>query len=393
MQGRLSTALSRGLEPGAAGAESLAEALAELRRLMPPALVGLVADVLAHVRTLPDTPPPERASGSMKSGRPAPMTSEQLPAWLGPRRTIGAFWVERTLGDGGNASVFVARRADERHEEAAERFALKVPDYDGAAARALSEKEFLDIFRAEATALLALPPAPNLARFVSFDLAARPKPILVMELIDGPTLERHLGALRARSAGGPTSVFASGADGVADPQSLGALLGTLDGIAAGLSSMHAHGVGHLDLKPSNVILRGGLTPTLVDFGLAGRQIRPGCGTAPYCAPEVWGALPDDFVGAPTPAPADVYAFGALFYETLTGETLFTGDSELAIAGRHLAHDGHPPALDALSHVRPVVELLEHMLRRDPRRRWTIDQVRAAIRAIRPAVEHLRFPLA
>ena len=77
----------------------------------------------------------------------------------------------------------------------------------------------------------------------------------------------------------------------------------LDGIAAGLEAMHAAGIGHLDVKPANIILRETaaadrlaagarrrrprLPPVLVDFGLAGRKVRPGCASPYYGAPEVW----------------------------------------------------------------------------------------------------------
>ena len=89
----------------------------------------------------------------------------------------------RTVGTGAVGSVFVARRVEERQDESAPLFALKVPDYSAAAARTLSEDEFLRLFREEAGALLALPEHPNIARFVTFDAGATPKPILVMELV------------------------------------------------------------------------------------------------------------------------------------------------------------------------------------------------------------------
>jgi hypothetical protein len=106
------------------------------------------------------------------------------------RRILGGFYVLHPLGSGGVSSVFVVSRAEERHRDDATRFALKVPDYSAEAARTLSEEEFLNLFRQEAGALLALPQHANLARFVTFDAGARPKPILVMELVEGPTLER-----------------------------------------------------------------------------------------------------------------------------------------------------------------------------------------------------------
>ncbi len=108
--------------------------------------------------------------------------------------------------------------------------------------------------------------------------------------------------------------------------------------------MHGVGVGHLDLKPSNVILRASAQPVLVDFGLAGRHLRPGCGTASYGAPEVWGIVPEG--APPTPMAADVYSFGCLAYEVLTGETLFDAPNEVALISAHLMHDGVPAPVEA-----------------------------------------------
>jgi serine/threonine protein kinase len=96
----------------------------------------------------------------------------------------------------------------------------------------------------------------------------------VMELVEGPNLERLLEARRLDVA---------------------TVLDLLDGIAAGLEAMHAAGIAHLDLKPANVIVRDApgqrRAPVLVDFGLAGRRVRPGCGTLDYSAPEIWGSSP------------------------------------------------------------------------------------------------------
>src|SRR5688572_26699963 len=152
----------------------------------------------------------------------------------------------------------------------------------------MSEQEFFEMFREEGGALLSLPAHPNLARFVTFDLGARPKPILVMELILGTALDR---LLRSRSL------------------TMQRVTDYLDGILAGLEAMHEVGVGHLDIKPTNVILRDGETPVLVDFGLSGRHLRPGCGTVEYTAPEVLGVFPEDH--QPMPPPADMYSVGCL----------------------------------------------------------------------------------
>ncbi len=373
--GRLATMLARIADATQINAANgVSEAIVEVRRLVPPALAKMVGDVLYQALELPLAPtvvePPSVAALAV---------ADELPAWLGPRRTIGGFFIVRPLGSGAAASVFVAKRAEDRHDADAELLALKTPDYTGAAARSLSEQEFLAIFRDEASALLGLPGSPNLARFVTFDLGAKPKPILVMELIQGPTLERFVSAAHA-----PPSTGAQATCGRA--------FEILDGVLAGLEVMHGFHIAHLDVKPSNVILREGRTPALVDFGLAGRQIRPGCATGPYGAPEVWGIVPEDLTGAVSPLPTDVYAFGALAFEVLTGHTLFDADSETAIIGKHLVHDGDPAPLQTLANFRPLVELLGHCLRRDPRQRWTATQLRAGLRAVAGVMKDFPWPL-
>jgi serine/threonine protein kinase len=154
------------------------------------------------------------------------------------------------------------------------------------------------------------------------------------------------------------------------------------------------GVGHLDIKPSNVVLLRGDEAVLVDFGLAGRKIRPGCTTGPYGAPEVWGAVA---AGAkPTPMMADVYAFGCLAYEILTGKVLFEATSEMAQIALHLAHDGMPAPLRRLKQkpgLDPVVELLFSTLRQDPRARPTVARLRVQLRTVARDLARQTWPLA
>jgi serine/threonine protein kinase len=236
----------------------------------------------------------------------------------------------------------------------------------------LSEQEFLELFRDEAGALLSLPQHPNLARFVTFDLAARPKPILVMELIGGLGLDR---LIRSRA--------------LASDQAFT----ILDGILAGVEAMHGASIAHLDLKPSNVILRDGSTPVLVDFGLSGRKLRPGCGTLDYCAPEVLGALPAE--DAPSPLPADVYAFACMAYETLTGELLFDAEDETTILALHVSHDGWPDRLARFAQIpeyKDLAMVLAACLRQDPRKRPTARQARDAITRNSIALRDRPWPL-
>ncbi|MBZ0115644.1 MAG: protein kinase, partial [Sandaracinaceae bacterium] len=207
-----------------------------------------------------------------------------------------------------------------------------------------------------------------------------PKPILVMELVEGPTLERAV---------------ETGAIDVAETFEL------LDGIAAGLSAMHHAGVGHLDVKPSNVILRDADvmlgttgTPVLVDFGLAGRHIRPGCATASYGAPEIWGLVPKGVT--PEPMAADVYAFGCVAFEILTGRELVHGPSEVSVITAHLSHDGGD--LDGLQwlaadpELTQLAKVLGAALRQDPRRRAPIAELRVELAACGKSLASRSWPL-
>jgi serine/threonine protein kinase len=349
-----------------ANAEQISMAVNELTAELPTPIDYAMRTILARIGRLPITAAAEAEAIPLGKRRAV------LPDWLLPRRTIGSFYVVRALGSGGVSSVFMARRFEERHNPHAEAFALKVPHYDPTTARSLSEQEFFELFRDEAGALLSLPQHPNLARFVTFDLAARPKPILVMELIEGIGLDR---LIRGRTL------------------ETGRALDYLDGMLAGLEAMHGAGVGHLDVKPSNVILRGGETPVLVDFGLSGRHLRPGCGTLEYCAPEVLGVVPRGVT--PAPSSADMYSFACLAFELLTSSMLFDADDEMRLMSMQVSHDGWPDKLMAFGGQVEYAELsviLAACLRRDPRQRPTAAETRAALVSIRSRLADYPWPL-
>jgi hypothetical protein len=341
---------------------------------LPGAFADLTTAVLDHVRSIPlDGPRGMPSIAPIEIDADAP-----LPAWVPPSRIVGGFYLVRTVGTGAVGSVFVARRVEDRQDETAPLFALKVPDYSAAAARTLSEEEFLRMFREEAGALLALPEHPNIARFVTFDAGASPKPILVMELVEGPSLERmlemgDLSLTRAREL--------------------------LLGVGAGLDAMHQVGVAHLDLKPSNIIVCNAdaitgvgqpPSPLLVDFGLAGKHLRPGCGTANYGAPEIWDGGDTSLAIA-----ADVYAFGCLIFEAYTGKTLFDGDSEDSMITQHLTHDGDPEPVRGLidqPETRELGTLIARCIRRDPAGRITIRQARQLLASLSIGEENPRWPV-
>ncbi|MET0340195.1 MAG: protein kinase, partial [Polyangiales bacterium] len=290
------------------------------------------------------------------SQRLAPAGAEAcpLPAWVPPSRRLGGFFVVRALGTGLASSVFLVKRTEQRADASARELVLKVARYDARRARILSEAEYEAAFARELPALLSVPPHENLAAFVAVEPAAQPKPFLVMEWIDGPTLAR----VRKRKL---------------------AALDMIDGILAGLEVLHARGIGHLDLCPRNVVLRmrdGAPRPVLVDFACAGRHVRAGVGHAAYAAPELWSELPS------TPMAVDVYALGCLAYELVTGRPLFEGTSEPLLAAEHMHHDGTPPGVAELQREARTTGLAEWLtlsLRADPRSRADVTELRAELR--------------
>ncbi len=348
----------------------LLEALTQTARAadatLPTPISRLVTGALPRLARLPLTDADSEAIAA-----PAPI---QLPGWLPSRRILGGYYVIRQIGGGNVGTVFVVKRAEDRHDTEAERFALKVPEYNATAARTMSEDEFLKLFREEAGALLAIPDHPNIARFVTFDAGAKPKPILVMDLIEGVSCER---IINTRSL-------------VMDKA-----LRVLDDTLAGLGAMHSAGIAHLDVKPSNTVIRDkDGASVLVDFGLAGRKLRPGCATLCYGAPEVWEGVSDGDEAAGALA-ADVYAFGCFAYEVMTTATLFDGNSDVAVIAGHIQHDGLPPGVAALANqaqLQPFAMFLHQCLRHEPSQRASVGQLRKELTQLRKSLDSQPWPL-
>src|SRR5205807_2948001 len=114
-------------------------------------------------------------------------------------------------------------------------------------------------------------------------------------------------------------------------------LGVARGVAAALAAAHAAGIVHRDLKPANVMIRPDGVVKVMDFGLAKAlssregddqstrtaiaDTAPGSvlGTGPYMSPE-------QAEGKPVDARSDIFSFGAMFFEMLSGRQAFRGDT-------------------------------------------------------------------
>ncbi len=321
-------------------------------------------------------PPPAHSSRPPASIRPAPASiipspERRMPEWVPESGVLGGFRLVRPMASGGLGSLFLAHRLEDEGDPLAAEVVLKVPHDAGALDAHVPEEELLAYFRAEASALAAIPLHTNLARILAFDVASKPKPFLVTELVEGRTLEKDL------------------ADGT---MTMSRALEILDGVLAGLDAMHSTGVGHLDVKPDNVILRRETgTATLVDFGLSGRTVRKRCGNPIYAAPEVW----NDDREPESAFAADAYSFACLAFETLTGKMLFDSEDLFQVIRQHLAHDGIPPGiaeLRARAELRKLADVLSRALRANPAQRSRIRMIRTELARLAPQLRQLAWPV-
>jgi Tol biopolymer transport system component len=199
-------------------------------------------------------------------------------------------------------------------------------------------------------------------------------PFLVLEYVEGETLEHRL---------------------VRGLPPIDELLAMATEIADALEHAHRHGIVHRDLKPSNIVLsRAGVK--LLDFGIAkltaseaepagdGRLGGPpqtitegGAipGTVPYMAPE-------QLEGRQTDPRTDIFALGAVLYETATGRKAFEAPSRAAMIAAILEHHPQPCSVVA-STVPPLLDpLVARCLAKSPEDRWqSAGDVHEALRLV------------
>ena len=191
-------------------------------------------------------------------------------------------------------------------------------------------------------------------------------PFIVMELVDGQTLDRWLA----------THQHAFDLD---------VALQILDQICLGVGAIHAAGTLHRDIKPSNVLLHQNLRVRVSDLGLAikqqdGSRTREMVGTPGYIAPEIQSWR--NRGGGATPQ-SDLYSLGCVSYEVLTGQAPFSADSNELLAHLHATAPVPVP-----SSVRPELpaafdEVLLSALAKTPAERpKSVEQFRQALQGAR-----------
>ena len=266
---------------------------------------------------------------------------------LAPGARIGPYEVVSAIGAGGMGEVYRATDSNLKRQ-----VAIKVLPASVAA-----DAERLARFQREAEVLAALN-HPHIAHIYAVEDRA-----LVMELVEGPTLADVI---------------------VRGPLPIDETIAVARQIADALEAAHEVGIIHRDLKPANIKVRPDGTVKVLDFGLAKALERGPIGSAAegfdsptVTSPAMTGQgvilgtasymVPEQARGRPVDRRADIWAFGCVLYEMLTGRRAFEGGDVTDTLATILKTDpdwSRLPA-DLASSLRRV---LRRCLEKDPRRR-------------------------
>jgi len=252
---------------------------------------------------------------------------------LEPGARLAHYEIAEMIGKGGMGEVY--RATDTRLPR---QVAIKV-----------SGQQFSERFEREAKVIASLN-HPNICTL--FDVGPN---YLVMELIEGPTLSERIkdGALTLDQT---TSIMRQ--------------------VAEALEYAHEKGVVHRDLKPGNIKVRPDGLVKVLDFGLAKVAMAPASASGAEAATVTLGATeagvvlgtaaymsPEQALGKPVDKRADVWSFGVVFYEMLTGARMHKGDSVQEIMAAVLKDEPDLTKVPAQAH-----RLLKRCLEKDPNKR-------------------------
>jgi serine/threonine protein kinase len=259
---------------------------------------------------------------------------------------VGSYQIVSAIGAGGMGEVYRARDTKLKRD-----VAIKVLPAEFA-----SDADRLGRAQREAEVLASLN-HPNIAQIYGQEDAGG-TPCLVLEFVDGETLEQRIKQ-------GPMSVSEA--------------LDVARQIADALDAAHERGIVHRDLKPANVKITTAGQVKVLDFGLA-KALDAGpvdVANSPTLVHSATGAgvilgtsgymSPEQAKGKPADARSDIWAFGVVLFEMLSGKTAFQGETVVEILGGVLKSDPDWTALPATI-PQPLTSLLRHCLQKDRNRR-------------------------
>ncbi|MGB2895111.1 MAG: serine/threonine-protein kinase [Anaerolineales bacterium] len=274
-----------------------------------------------------------------------------MTEWIG--QTLSKVLIEKRIGRGGMAEVYLGH-----HGTLKRSMVIKI-----LYAHLSEDPRHIARFHTEAQAVAALR-HPNIVQVFDFDIV-NGQPYIVMELLDGISLEMYLHSLRARSEKMPRE----------------SVIRLVKKLADALDYAHSEGVIHRDIKPANVMLCSGATPfemgnplppdvepVLTDFGLArisfsSEQTEPGTimGTPAYMSPE-------QVEGQAVSVRSDLYTLGVLAYEMLAGELPFKSAEDTPASIMYQQVHTPPPSLPSSGAA--LIKVMRRALAKQPDKRYT-----------------------
>ena len=274
---------------------------------------------------------------------PGPSNEESLRRELSPD-----FEVVRTLGEGTTSRVYLARES-----------ALGRP----VAIKVLRPHLACDViarkrFDREARSAAGLHHT-NIAAVYRVGVIDSMVPYLVMELIDGRTLADQIAAT------GPLTASEA--------------MDALSQVAQALEAAHEGGIIHRDVRPANVMRDKEGRVVLTDFGIASVLDIGADGARLTGTGEIIGdpryISPEQLEGESVTEATDIYAFGVLGYELVTGQGPFGESSRMAMVSAHLRQEPVTPLLQRHAHADPrLAEILHRCLARRPEHRPSASEV-------------------
>lgn len=234
---------------------------------------------------------------------------------------LGSYRLLEEIGSGGWASVYKAK-----HEHLPRFAAVKLLHR-----RLTFDEDKQQRFRREAENISKID-SPHVVALLDYGFTDDNQPFLVMEYIEGITLEQHLETVKRMSVEETLSLARD--------------------VCSGLKAAHEAGIIHRDLKPANLLLHTteqGRQVKIMDFGIAktadedqatsGSLTKTGetLGTPFYMSPE-------QCMGKQLDARSDLYSLGCMMYEMLTGTKFVCADSTYECMVRHV--EGPPPEFSA-----------------------------------------------
>jgi len=283
-------------------------------------------------------------------------------------QTLSHFRITAKLGEGGMGEVYVAEDTHLKRN-----VALRVLP------RELAESpERLRRFQSEAASLAALN-HPNIVHVYSVEVdrvGDSEVHFLTMELVEGESLDQVVGDERLP---------------------LERVLDLAIPLADALAEAHERGIVHRDLKPANIVVDGRGTSKILDLGLAKLRLlhtdidfEDPASTAGNLDDADLDSLacmsPEQVEGEPTDHRGDLFSFGAILYEMLTGRRAFAGTSSPALAGG-IVRDSPPPMNSSRQDLpRALQTLVEGCLEKNPEARiQSAAEVRDALLEVRAGI--------